>query len=84
MTIYKQSTVADSQLFSGSGDTTMDALGLSIGSSMSKIISSYNERLSGSTGNNAVEQTTFFYRLTGDRNRIENDKHWQTFVACGS
>lgn len=83
MTIYKQSTVADSQLFSGSGDTTMDALGLSIGSSMSEIISSYVERLSGSTGNNAVEQTTFFYRLTGNRDKIENDKHWQTFVAGG-
>jgi hypothetical protein len=84
MTINKQTTVANPQLISGSGDSMRDTLGLSIGSdSTSKFVESFviSEPSVGLDGIRRIY--TYAYRLTGDGDSISSDKQWQAYVYGG-
>ena len=83
MTINKTVRIADTQLLNGGGDVTRDALGLSIGGEMSKVIKTYvkSEKLPFTDGIRTGFE--YNYRLIGS-DVIESDKHWLSFVYGGT
>ena len=83
MTTNKIVTIADTQLLEGGGDVTRDALGLSIGSELSKVIQTYvkSEKLAFVDGIRTGFE--YNYRIIGS-DVVESDKHWLSFVNGGT
>lgn len=80
----KSVIVAEPNLYSGSADSMRTALGLGIDSyTTDDSISSFQAGATPSI--DGLDATiTARYRLTGDANRISNDKHWKALIYGGT
>lgn len=80
----KSVIVAEPNLYSGSADSMRTALGLGIDSSTTDdSINSFDAVATPSV--DGLDATiTARYRLTGDANRISNDKHWKALIYGGT
>ena len=83
MTTNKTVTIADTQLLVGGGDVTRDALGLSIGSELSKVLETYLKSEKSPFADGIKTGYEYNYRLIGS-DAVETDKHWLSFVYGGT
>ena len=82
MTTNKTVRIADTQLISGNGDVTRDALGLSIDGQLSEVIEKFVISPPLSFVDGIKTGFEYSYRMIGSE-LVETDKHWLSFIYGG-